>query len=796
MEPEPEPQDDDEDEVIRCVCGDSNPKDRRPFIGCDACTVWQHNICMGYPDDEEDVPEHYFCEECRPEEHMETIQAIGRGEKIWEARNRIYQNEKKMSKSRKSKGRGEDYKPGWLRKDVTPQPQASQPSKEATPAAEPTPATEEPATTTDGGQEVRNKRKREDDVKEDPQPPAPEKPTRTGRQDKRRKPSGAIDTKTLEDTNTALVSIDQLPKDRQVVAQTLGKIIAADIEKRAKSGLALPTGQTPATVAEHHAIRIEYALHINHGDGQGSYKQQFMTLNANLKKNTVLIERLLDGSLSADELSTMSSSDMASEELQRERAVMKEALDRQVIAVESEGPKYKQDHKGFHLIEDTNPTRSDPVPEPQTVRASVSLGSAGAPAQAVSPTQGNQPPLNVSTSQADTEDDRRPSSSQFDMGNIWAKTQQSPTMAVPPRPPQAPVRRQSSVQAQPNGTKDDADVDRLLDDNEDEPYLPADVTGSDAIVWRGKLVQISDEEAPVVNARFIAGRDLQTTIKWQELLPEKLSIDGRLAISKAEEYLCGLRWSSTSDVSVLALTPYNDRETFDQVFNYFKTRERYAVVEKDKPSMVKDLYIIPVDVTDEKLPAHVGMLEHCTIKTPVEERLLLATFIVARSPDSPAVTQEGTPSQQATSSNGNGHLPHHMRQSIGGPAGSPLAPQNPTFSPANSAPPPSPYGHIPGTNTFPPNPYSTPQGRPVVKQAPMHAHPSVQYAPPQPPIPSMNPQVNEILGDLQYAQTAQTILSSAGSLTADQLKNLRAILTEDPRTRTDFDALTMKLFAP
>ncbi|KAI7055889.1 hypothetical protein KC352_g44480, partial [Hortaea werneckii] len=61
-----QPEDDDEgeeEEAIRCICGDDNPKDKRAFIGCDACTVWQHNVCMGMPEDDDDVPDHYFCEE-------------------------------------------------------------------------------------------------------------------------------------------------------------------------------------------------------------------------------------------------------------------------------------------------------------------------------------------------------------------------------------------------------------------------------------------------------------------------------------------------------------------------------------------------------------------------------------------------------------------------------------------------------------------------------------------------------------------------------------------------------------
>jgi hypothetical protein len=371
------------------------------------------------------------------------------------------------------------------------------------------------------------------------------------------------------------------------------------------------------------------------------------------------------------------------------------------------------------------------------------------------------------------------------MNNIWAKTAQSPTnpnAPTVPRPMQTSARRRSVAQpvpAPPNGAKEDPDIDRMLEDNDDS-YVPADASGDDGIVWRGKLIQTSEDEAPNVNARFVAGRDLAQTIPWQTLLPHKLSIDGRLQVQKAEDYVCGLRWSSSSDVAVLSLTANDNADAFNNVFDYFHSRQRYAVVEKDKPSMVKDLYIIPVEAGAD-LPKHVGMLEHCAIKSPVEERLLLATLIVARAPGSPV--KDATVQPAAT----NGHLPPHLRQSIGGPAGSPLTNHHINFSPPQTAPPPPPndYGMPPA---FPPNPYGAPQQQ------------AMAYPPPQPSLPAPHlqphpdPQVNQILGELQYAPTAQIIFHEAKVLTTVQLQSLRAILTEDFHARTNWDALAKKLY--
>jgi hypothetical protein len=350
----------------------------------------------------------------------------------------------------------------------------------------------------------------------------------------------------------------------------------------------------------------------------------------------------------------------------------------------------------------------------------------------------------------------------------------------------------------------------LADDDDDDNYAPAEPAGPDSIVWRGKLVQSSGDSEPTVNARFVAGRDVSLTVPWKQMLPDKLNIDGRLQIQKAEEYLCGLQWSSSSDVSVLALTPHDDAAAFAQTFEYFASRQRYAVVNKDKPSLVKDLYIIPIE-PGGKIPDHIEMLEHCTIKRPVEERVLLATFVVARAAnDTPPATQpphvsdpQATPSQPPQPTNGH-HLPQHMRNSTVGPQGSPLPPSGPHFSPAHNQP----------GSPFPPNSYNAPPP-PQMPTAntppnyPQHQHPQQHYPPPhmqphaapyqastpQQPGPIMNPLAAQILGDLQFCPSAQQVLLADPQISEDKLQNLRKILVEDEGARTDISVLAAKLGA-
>ncbi|KAJ1667462.1 Histone deacetylase complex subunit [Coemansia sp. RSA 1646] len=66
-----EEEDEDEDEegddgVVRCVCGERN--DGELMIECEICQVWQHTLCMGIRD-EAHIPDKYYCEKCRPEDH-------------------------------------------------------------------------------------------------------------------------------------------------------------------------------------------------------------------------------------------------------------------------------------------------------------------------------------------------------------------------------------------------------------------------------------------------------------------------------------------------------------------------------------------------------------------------------------------------------------------------------------------------------------------------------------------------------------------------------------------------------
>lgn len=95
-----------EEEIIRCVCGatEQDGDSEEPWIACDKCGAWQHNVCMGMSVFTEDLPKHYYCERCAPDDHKELLEALEKGGKPWESRREKYEEEQNEKKKKKKKG--------------------------------------------------------------------------------------------------------------------------------------------------------------------------------------------------------------------------------------------------------------------------------------------------------------------------------------------------------------------------------------------------------------------------------------------------------------------------------------------------------------------------------------------------------------------------------------------------------------------------------------------------------------------------------------------------------------------
>lgn len=107
------------------------------MICCDSCAAWQHNSCMGLPEDYE--ADKYFCEQCKPENHKKLVAAIAKGEKPWEEA--IKQRELALAEKAKKKGGRKGRKSAGAKTEDVPETTPQEPQQPQEPESKPTPVT-------------------------------------------------------------------------------------------------------------------------------------------------------------------------------------------------------------------------------------------------------------------------------------------------------------------------------------------------------------------------------------------------------------------------------------------------------------------------------------------------------------------------------------------------------------------------------------------------------------------------------------------------------------------------------
>ena len=615
-------------------------------------------------------------------------------------------------------------------------------------------------------------------------------------------------------------SVDALQSEsRKRIANALIKLFVEGTKQAQKQkSFVLPPGQSPDAFGNKLGLAVEYAVYLNFwgnaAEPSPQYTEKFRTINHNVKANQELRDRLLNGHLSPNELSRMSSQQMASRELQEEMAKMKKEAEKQHVIIQEEGPRIRRTHKGDELVGDdsqiavssdsvfaTAPVRRRPSePDPNAPKqASPTAGSPVSPAPvenseaaARSPPAASAQPLTVDTNARPAPALEKQPSSAFDIKNVWSSVSGAATNAQH----QAPQRQQGAqkpVQA-------DAEIDHLLKDEEpddEEPYSPTDYTADpNAPIWRGKLGMAIVAEFDGI-AKHVAGANLSSNYPWSQLLPSTLAIEGRIDTDRASEYICGLRYSNTTDVSVLAVTPVNDSDAkiyFNKLFDYFTERKRYGVIGKNPVPAVKDTYVVPLEAGMAKKPDFIELLEHCAIEDNVPERMLLLTFVIRSSnPDAPqsaqatprnhldgvAAASPGTPAQQQYPS----HLPSYPpTQTPAGPQQSPVPGYQPPMHPYNGSPAQPQQGLMP-----PPQQYQEP---------PPSLPPSQQYSQPLPG-PVGHEAARQALGNLAESPSIAELIKEAPNTGVGEFHVIRELLDVTPATRNNYqllrDMLAVKL---
>ncbi|PSN75573.1 hypothetical protein BS50DRAFT_43303 [Corynespora cassiicola Philippines] len=799
------------DAIIRCVCGDQRDIRGRQMICCDKCEVWQHNKCLNLPEGDFWDEKSYYCERCKPEDHVELLAAMERGEKPW-ARKKGSKNKSRPSNVKSEPG-SEKAGPATLQPAQTPTPaptappastQAPPAGSASTPGPTPTPTPQEaPQSGSNGHTEPkvqplslrsarvanRTSQTKREPPKSQPQSPAGEKRRHesTSEKDttnkKRRKSSSQHHDKAPSQAAGPATDIEALPQKQRALAERIRDTLAQGINAASDNrGYRIPDGETPKSIASRLTLQIEHAAIEHHGEpigGDSAYSQHMRSIMFNLKKNVALVDRLLSGSLTPTEFATMSPEEMASEEKQREYAAMREAAEKQMVLTEETGPRLRKTHKGEELVGADDMAASHEFRPPE--RRDRDEVPDEKPAEGQSPRHdgntvelpedlGRQAPLSVDTSAPQADGGRRPSE-KFDIQSVFDKVRS------PQNDQQTFIRRRQSSTRGPEkqqGPGDDADIDRLLKDDDGDVEMSG-YSGDSSIVWKGQISMQSMEPFEAV-ARHVAGGDFGQVVPWVQLLNPTLPIQGRIESQKGNEYIQGLASSGSHDVSVLAVSPQNSeaRVVMDHLYNYFHPRDRWGVVPVTGGNdVMRDLYVIPIEPGAGNLPPFLDMLEYCTIETPRKEHMIVLALIAKLPETKPALpaTQPERFAQDIASTQIAPPAPP-MSGMANGPSPSPVTnPHAPAYSPVNAAfSPAQGYG----------NPYAQPPGsNGHIPQMPV----------PEPPPHHRVPRAIEIFGPFIDEPVIRDLLSNSPTMPPVLMENLKHIVENYPETRNDTSAL-------
>jgi hypothetical protein len=829
---EPTPAPSEEEEIIRCICGEYEEEEdiERDMICCDKCSAWQHNDCMGLTFAKGEEPAEYFCELCKPENHKDLLDKIARGEKPWEEAAKRRQQEVEEKKARRRKGR--KGKRGGARQsdvkvEISNETAPSSPATSAAPAQAATPAPEDkPAPTAESLPSSTQKRKFDehqesttpDAVSYNTSPPhirdmanirfqGPKpKQQRVSSQgskvaeDKRVSPVQPRKGSTVEpaprqgSVSEKATAVAGTPEEignaaRRSCANALVKLFVDQIhEARKQRAYKLPEGKSAEDVARPLGLSIEQAMYLNICGGSGEpnepYKLQLRTILFNVKKNSSLRDRLLVGSLAPHALATMSSQDMASEELQQRDAEIKREAEKQHIIVQEQGPRIRRTHKGEELVEDqVQAASSESIFSSAPRRVLEADGqSPHSPDAARSVSPKVQRPPEQTTAKATTDSN----------GNAARGHSPDGTVHDDRLFPEAPVHLHQPF---PTGkVQADEEIDKLLKDEvESPPYSPKDYQAGGAI-WRGK-VSMNPVAEFSSSARHVGGADLSGRIPWSQLVPSTLLVDGRIDIQLATNYLCGLRFSTSTDVTVIAINAPEhpaERAQFDKLFNYFVDRTRYGVVGKHPLPAVKDTYIVPIEAGASKKPEFIELLENNSIEDPTPDRILLAVFVVKTNDHS-----SNSPPEQPTPLHSNSHsmavaspltatpLTQHGQYPPSTLAGSPVphAAYNNTAQQQQPLPPQQQGYPAPAA---PPYPHHQPH------QEPPHPLSPQQQQLPQPPLAGPAAAA-QILGLQAKAPAIDQLLQKAPNADVSQLTIVRDILSKNPAAANDYHLLIQEI---
>ncbi|KAK9474536.1 transcription factor S-II, central domain-containing protein [Dipodascopsis tothii] len=623
--------DDDDDEadegVVRCVCGlsENDPDDDKELMAqCEKCLCWQHPECTLGITDEKDVPDLYFCEQCRPDLHpaeapgaaKAAARASGRtgGRAAGRAGAAAAVSDASESADDQADGQADENtdksagKAGGAAEGRSTRARAS-----------PRP---EPA-----------KRRRV----ESPEADSAYKPEQTRRKSSASSAVGASASSAARAGSPAakVASIDELTNN---VRKSVANAFFAILDKAAAEAVADGSleSETPKELALSLAIDLEHAMYTQLAsktdkDVGAKYRDKFRTISFNLKdaKNGSFRARVLSGELAAETTIGLSSEEMMNPELQKLAETVRAESISQSILKKTEMPRIRRTHKGEEFVGDVdeNITLAETAPEAASTVADDARGPSPRTHPATdAPPRGSLvgddlPPLRLPSPSPP------PGERDFDVHQMWtavdkAEGSRSPSRDTPVLSPGTHSASATPVPANRHRQDDDAEIDQLINSDDEAAGWNTSV---ETVVWRGRVSMfgVAEFEAKAVQV----GGPLMGDRSWSDVMAPAMVIDGRLAQDRAERYLDTV--AATKDLVAVRLTPAVPASPgFVQLFEYFKSRQRFGVVKNRLPS-VKDAYLVPL-APDDAVPAY------CSASTAIERETLVAVYVVHRGYTPPA----------------------------------------------------------------------------------------------------------------------------------------------------------------
>ncbi|OAA69666.1 hypothetical protein ISF_02936 [Cordyceps fumosorosea ARSEF 2679] len=763
------------EEIIRCVCGatEQDEDSGEAWISCETCYAWQHNVCVGVSSYEDEIPEYYWCEQCRPQDHKELLDGIAKGEEPWIARRKAHEEEvasrkrrggRKPKAKRTSDPKDEVEKDGRGKAKASPAPDASAKDRRES-----------------GGRP--GKRKSRDDSQD-----GDSKNSKLRRVSANDSNASGVQYTPPVDLAT---SISDLPTARAGPAKALRKSILHVLSSMEKNNsLKVPKDSTADSMAETYALQIERAVFDTHPatKGQKEYTQQIKSLSFNLKNNPELVDGLVHKAHSPAGLAVMTSEQLASAEMQKQTAEMKARAEKQSILYTGDtGPRVRRTHKGEEVVEDDSMPNTSELPIP---RGGGARRGANTDASQTIKRESMSTDYDMAQSPKQHEDQRSPSQSKFDISEVFSQVK-SPTQAHRRRP-SAPVLNTS-------GPGFDPDVDRMLEDeNDSPPYSPTEDSADPDIVWRGSLAMssIADFHA---TGKHVGGANFANLGHWSKLIPKRMAVAGRITEQSAIEYLCSLRYSSLTDIVVVGLAPTSPeaQPEYNALVDYFVSKKRYGVVGNKVAGNVRDTYLVPVPPGENNHPEFMLNLVDNFIPKTRTEPMLLAVFVYRNDPSEtiqPKNESAASPLTPAVATALNTAVPAQRSNSIPGPAFSPATPQG-SFagSPSN--------GNTPG-HFATPIPSHLAQGH--MPPAPTPPNASNLTSPP-PPFAQMTEAqkvqaqqagqhvAQEVLGAFVKVPTVQFLLPQAHQMSRREWEIIKFIYEREPKAQEDLQYLSVQL---